>query len=85
MLRREIENVLVQLYPRAIYTINITSKEGWVDYLHCNDSVIDGGFFGEKICADSGFVLGTELFVYLLQCQWDDDVYYFGETDVLIH
>jgi hypothetical protein len=34
-------------------------------YLHCDDSVINDGFFGEEVCADGCFVLGAELFVYL--------------------
>jgi hypothetical protein len=50
-----------------------------IKYLHCDDSVIDDVFFGEEVCADGGFVLGAEFFVYL-SLQLCEVV-----TNVLIH
>jgi hypothetical protein len=37
---------------------------GWAD-LHCDDSIVDDGFFCKEVGSDGGFILCAELFVYL--------------------
>jgi len=69
-LLQEIENVLDLLYPKATIHVNICPNgekcgEGWRRYLHCNNSVIDYGFFCKEIGSDGSFILGAKFLVYL--------------------